>query len=288
MRIAIVHRPGGSRVAHESTGSMDSAPTWRTCLREVSFLREPAAPAHPAELLRDDEAYRVLLEVLCGLRSPMAGETQVLGQFKTFLADAAVDHAWLLPLGQRLLADARAVRDRHLRGLGSRSYGSAVRRRVADCPRIAIIGAGALADEILPFVAEGRVVDQWTRRHPAADGAAAVASTFLIQDWQSAPIAQERTAIVVAAPVATSDVMRVASRYGDVACAVDLRAEPDAPLAIGAAIIFTLSQIFQDMESARASSSAPIEAARREIARRSLAFAAREQVRPFGWDDLCA
>jgi hypothetical protein len=42
------------------------------------------------------------------------------------------------------------------------------------------------------------------------------------------------------------------------------------------------------MESARASSSAPIEAARREIARRSLAFAAREQVRPFGWDDLCA
>ena len=50
-----------------------------------------------------------------------------------------------------LLADARTVRARLLMGLGSRSYGSAVRRHIRVAP-VALVGTGMLAQEILPFL----------------------------------------------------------------------------------------------------------------------------------------
>src|SRR5262245_7763142 len=111
-------------------------PVWRTCLREVTFWEHPndvAVTSDDPRPLVEGEAYRLLLEILCGLQSPMLGETQVLGQFKTFLTTLDADQAWLSRLGQRLLADAREIRTEHLQGLGSRSYGSAVRRHLESC-----------------------------------------------------------------------------------------------------------------------------------------------------------
>src|SRR5437660_360192 len=111
--------------------------TWRTCLREVVFddaiEHAPAVSRGDGKFLIEGEAYRTVLEILCGLQSPMLGETQVMGQFKAFPATLGRDQAWLNRLGQRLLGDAREVRTLHLQGLGSRSYGSAVRRYLADC-----------------------------------------------------------------------------------------------------------------------------------------------------------
>ena len=130
MALEIVHREPGTHLIPAG------APTWRTCLREISFSNGAAADRSPAESARrlsEGEAYRVLLEILCGLQSPMVGETQVLGQFKAFLATLGHDQAWLGRLGQRLLADAREIRTKYLQGLGSRSYGSAVRRHLAAC-----------------------------------------------------------------------------------------------------------------------------------------------------------
>src|SRR5438132_9187889 len=105
------------------------AAVWRTCLREVAFAADvDAMPESHRDGLQmvEGDAYRMLLEILCGLQSPMLGETQVMGQFKGFLASLGRDQAWLNRLGQRLLADAREVRTSHLQGLGSRSYGSVV------------------------------------------------------------------------------------------------------------------------------------------------------------------
>ena len=81
--MAILHREPGQ------DSPVGALPTWRTCLREVVFLDD--APAPPTadthdQLLTEGQAYRLLLEILCGLQSPMTGETQVLGQFKAFLA----------------------------------------------------------------------------------------------------------------------------------------------------------------------------------------------------------
>ena len=144
MTLAIVHQspPGDATV--------DGVLSWRTCLRDVTFVDE----GHSADTLAEEDAYALLLEVLCGLRSPMVGETQVMGQFRTFLAAVPAEHAWVRRIGQRLLADAGAVREQHLRNLGSRTYGSAVRHRMTGIERIGIIGTGQLACEVLCFVSD--------------------------------------------------------------------------------------------------------------------------------------
>ena len=163
--LAILHRePGLDPVSGQRRQS------GRTCLREVAFI-DDAAVGRPVgdagalgQRLEEGAAYQLLLEILCGLQSPMIGETQVLGQFKAFLSAVPAEHAWIGRVGQRLLTDARDVRTKHLQGLGSRSYGSAIRRDLDDVTHAVVIGTGKLAGEVLPFLADnGRTVDQWGR-----------------------------------------------------------------------------------------------------------------------------
>ena len=138
---------------------------WRTCVRQVAFVDEPTAIPQGVPAWHDEAAYAHLLEVVCGLHSPIVGETEVLHQFKVFADGLSTELVPLRDLCTRLLADARTVRARHLIGLGSRSYGSAVRRYVRDRERVAIVGTGVLAREIVPFlVRPDRVLDLWGRR----------------------------------------------------------------------------------------------------------------------------
>src|SRR5687768_10476070 len=80
-------------------------PVWRTCLREVLFSQagDPLKGTAGSSLgmLVEGRAYRLLLEILCGLQSPMIGETQVVAQFKGFLAELPPEHAWVRHTGQR-------------------------------------------------------------------------------------------------------------------------------------------------------------------------------------------
>jgi glutamyl-tRNA reductase len=284
--LAIVHREPGTQPIPPGV------PTWRTCLREVEFaddgLHEAALPS--GRRLAEGDAYRLLLEVLCGLQSPMVGETQVLGQFKAFLATLDRGHGWLTRLGQRLLTDARDIRTSYLQGLGSRSYGSAVRRHLNGCTHAAIIGTGKLADEVLPFLSDDRrPVDQWSRRDEAIDAidAASAVTRRLLDRADDAPVSAGRTTLVIAAPISTAVVDRVTARYADLACVIDLRAEADAPLGTTAPVV-TLQMLFDEIHASHAGASRLVEAARAEIARRSRLYELREELRPFGWDDLCA
>src|SRR5581483_5417622 len=71
---------------------------WQTCLRRILFLNanESAAtiaelengklPLATVEVFKGQNAYRFLLETICGLHSPIVGETAVKGTFKAFPA----------------------------------------------------------------------------------------------------------------------------------------------------------------------------------------------------------
>jgi glutamyl-tRNA reductase len=278
MALAIVNREPGVQPLEAGL------PVWRTCLREVVFaedLDEMVAVHRDSTPLMEGEAYRLLLEILCGLQSPMIGETQVMGQFKTFLASVEHQESWLYRLGQRLLADAREIRTHHLQGLGSRSYGSAVRRFLENARHTVLIGTGKLAGEILPFLADdGRTVDQWCRT--PMEGARLLDSVDTFSG-NSAP-----TALIIAAPVASEMVDRVASCYPGLLCVIDLRGELDtAPLRVGVPVI-TLQDLFAQMRASHGAAARHIDAARTEIASRSRRYELRDELRPFGWDDLCA
>jgi glutamyl-tRNA reductase len=270
-----------------STPPADPA-AWRTCLRDVVFVDAEAGDLD-AHAISDADAYRLVLEILCGLESPMLGETQVLGQFKTFLSSLPDDHAWIQRIGQRLLADAARVREQHLRHLGSRSYGSAVRRYVGPGVRAVVVGAGQLAQEIVPFLAtDSRTVDQWQRATPAAASPIAGVTVRMLDDLAGATRVSEPAVLIVAAPVPRDTIARVASRYADLTRVLDLRADRDGEAAVAGVPVTTLEDLFSDMTAARTRTAAQVDAARQDIARRSRQFGLRDDLRPFGWDDLCA
>jgi glutamyl-tRNA reductase len=279
--LAILHRePGVTPLS-----SRDAV--WRTCLREVAFGDSTAAS--PGQRLEEGAAYQLLLEILCGLRSPMLGETQVLGQFKAFLGSIDEEHAWIKRLGQRLLTDARDVRTKHLQGLGSRSYGSAVRRDLDDVSHAVVIGTGKLAGEVLPFLADdGRSVDQWGRADVGDVETPAGATYRRLDTVHTRPIVHLPTAIIIAAPVAAVVIEAVAARYAQLRRLIDLRAEiGDRPLAVRCEVV-ALQDLFARMHDQHASALPRIDAARKDIAWRTRQYELRDELRPFGWDDLCA
>jgi glutamyl-tRNA reductase len=279
--LAILHREPGL------TPLSGREAVWRTCLREVAFV--DATAASPGQRLEEGAAYQLLLEILCGLQSPMLGETQVLGQFKAFLGSIDQEHAWIKRIGQRLLTDARDVRTKHLQGLGSRSYGSAVRRDLADVSHAVVIGTGKLAGEVVPFVADdGRSVDQWGRAEINDAEALARATYRRLDTVRSAPVVEATTAIIVAAPVSADVVEAVATRYPRLRRVIDLRAQiGERPLAVGCEVV-ALQDLFARMHDQHASALPRIDAARKDIAWRTRQYELRDELRPFGWDDLCA
>lgn len=266
------------------------APVWRTCLREVAFADSADAmlESHRDGLQAvEGDAYRLLLEILCGLQSPMLGETQVMGQFKAFLASLGSDHAWLNRLGQRLLADAREIRTKYLQGLGSRSYGSVVRRYLTSCRQAVLIGSGKLANEVLPFLADdGRVVDQWGR---SAETPTLPSTTYRTLDTlESAENSSVAAVLIIAAPIPSEVVDRVAARYDGLLSIIDLRGELGTEPLRSAVPVITLPQLFAQMSAATGSALRHVEAAKADIASRSRRYELRDELRPFGWDDLCA
>jgi glutamyl-tRNA reductase len=283
MTFAIAHDDGADR-----SGGTGDAIVWRTCLRDVTFAPEIGGLCASGSRLAGRDAYALLLEILCGLRSPIVGETEVLGQFRSFLSSTSRDHVWLHDLARRLLTDAREIRSRHLVGLGSRTYGSAVRRRLAGVRHVALLGTGALGRELWPFLhVDGRTVDVWGRRERCplpnvpASAYRRVGGAATSQD-------AVRPALVIAAPVDAHTISAVASHYAGTELIVDLRGEPDRQPAPALAPLVTLADVFNGMRQAGHHTASKVACARQDIERRSEEFAGRMDLRPFGWDDLCA
>jgi hypothetical protein len=164
-----------------STTLLPDACVIGTCLREVriGMLSADAQPL-PAEaetagyeLHTGADAYRFLLQLACGLESEIAGETEILGQVKQGWRDCETRGGemsrLLRPWMQRLLQDAKEIRSEYIVGLGSTTYGSLVRRLLGGAspgPTL-LLGAGQLAETILPFLDTGEVLI-WNRSQARA------------------------------------------------------------------------------------------------------------------------
>ncbi len=272
---------------HQAPGTAPipaGARTWRTCLREVAFLRDEPGKA-PAPAIVDGDAYALLLEIVSGLRSPLVGETEVQAQFKAFLAslDPSADGD-VLRVGQRLLADAKSIRRRHFQGLGTREYGPLVAARVTAGRRVVLVGTGALAAEIVEHLPRAQAIDRWGRT-PQPDWH----DYYLLETAVSRPAcSRDPVTMVVAAPVPAADLRPLLTCYPRTVEIVDLRAaDQRAPFAAGLHVV-TLDDIFRQVQPMPVAAARRIADARREIRSRGRAYRQREELRPFGWDDLCA
>ncbi len=281
MRLAVIHRPRGT------TAPALAGTVWSTCLRELAFVPYADADQALAErTLVGEEAYALVLEIVCGLRSPLVGETEVQAQFKAFLSSLDPStHGWLLQFGQRILADAKSIRHEYLQGLGVGGYGRLALRGAAGA-RLAIVGAGALAQDILDHAGTGRAIDVWRRRN--GDDLLVASGTcrrLLIQDADAEPRLTGSTSLIVAAPVQADALDRIAACYLELADIVDLRASDEVTDVVPRVPRTRLTDLLAHLETSRPK---PVALARAAIRERARTFGIRCQLRPFGWDDLCA
>jgi len=260
-------RPNGPEVPPAFTNLQ-----WQTCLRRIVFLHRAeltllsAQPDFEAYCGR--EVYQFLLEVICGLHSPLLGENAVMGQFRKFRASSQFPNTewgrFLRTLTTDLLVDARLVRHHHLEGLGSQSYGSLIRRYLKGHSSVAVLGAGSLAREILPWLTDVRVF--YRNLHHASD----------LQDkYPQMQLEQFRMAdagwngnsasLVIAAPLDAAEINKwLAIQNVTFSTLLDLRGNADADPIRSRAVI-SLSELLTSLQDERKRIEHHVIAARKEI-----------------------
>ncbi len=130
----------------------------RTCQRTLVLFFEPnpfqnsEIPKH--ELVTGADAYLYLLETICGLKSKLIGENEIVGQFKEayqIYAAGTFKDTRILHLLEKLFKDAKDIRTQYLIGISQKTYASLTRRHMqrARADHIVIIGSGALAEDLI-------------------------------------------------------------------------------------------------------------------------------------------
>ncbi|MEQ1877318.1 MAG: hypothetical protein ABL958_11800, partial [Bdellovibrionia bacterium] len=150
----LIHRKG-----HGLDGLKEPWVLWKTCLRQIALgLREfPIETDIEADIYRGEEGYAFLLEVVCGLKSPLAGETEVMGQYREMLGAIRAGNG-LKKILEAVLADAKIIRHKHLSKLGSQSYGSLSRKLLSSYKSLHVLGSGQLTEELLPWFSDKETV----------------------------------------------------------------------------------------------------------------------------------
>ncbi len=130
----------------------------RTCQRTLvlSFDERPFGPSPLGlhERAEGGQAYLFLLETICGLKSKLLGENEIVAQFKgayqEYTSRPGRDGRLLLVL-EKLFKDAKEIRSAHLVGLGMKTYASLTRRHFARhrAERVLILGSGQLAEDLI-------------------------------------------------------------------------------------------------------------------------------------------
>jgi glutamyl-tRNA reductase len=295
--LVILHRPAKS---NEQIPVALNGLDWQTCLRRISLLHKSESAAllpqlpESSEVFEGKDAYNFLLEVVCGLRSPLVGETAVMGQFREFCATTrypSSEWGWYLRrLTSDLLVDAKRVRSRHLEGLGSQSYGGMVRQHLRNVPSVFVLGAGQLGQEILPWLIGKTDVTVFYRN--------AMRAETLIENYPEVKLAQfkiERheesrpTALVIAAPVTAREINSwIRPQQIPFVKALDLRGEAENDPFLASFPVVRLSEMFAALKRERPRVAARLAAARAEIDQAAQRLVGQAQFRPFGWEDLCA
>ncbi len=123
----------------------------------LSFQNYPfthsSVPAH--EVVLGQEAYLFLLETICGLKSKLIGENEIVRQFKEayqIFAGSTLKDTKLLFILEKLFKDAKDIRTKYLIGISQKTYASLTRKHLiqkARAQQIVVVGSGVLAEDLI-------------------------------------------------------------------------------------------------------------------------------------------
>jgi glutamyl-tRNA reductase len=131
----------------------------KTCQRSLvlTFHHIPFSSTHlpPHEIHSGEAAYVFLLETICGLKSKLIGENEIVGQFKEaykIYAQQTLKDTRLLMILEKLFKDAKEIRTQYLIGISQKTYASITRKHLiqkAKANHVVVIGSGALAEDLI-------------------------------------------------------------------------------------------------------------------------------------------
>lgn len=120
---------------------------------QIPFKHLSLLPPH--EISEGEEAYLYLLETICGLKSKLIGENEIVGQFKEaykIYAASTLKNTRLLTILEKLFQDAKDIRTQYLIGISQKTYASLTRRHLIQKARarhVVIMGSGQLAEDLI-------------------------------------------------------------------------------------------------------------------------------------------
>jgi glutamyl-tRNA reductase len=131
-----------------------------TCQRTlvISYGQNPVVCSKAATIhhqKQGKEAYSYLLEIICGLKSKMVGENEIVGQFKeayTYYIADKTKCSKLLVIIEKLFKDAKEIRTNYLIGLTQKTYSSIARKQIVSkhkADKVLILGSGQLAEDLI-------------------------------------------------------------------------------------------------------------------------------------------
>lgn len=298
--ILLVHRKSNRNFAE----SLQEAAIWKTCLRKILFCTEEELNTYSDliekedQILRGEKALSLLLEILCGLHSPIVGETEVFGQFKNFVDSRKQAQDSLFGDHQKWLnfifSEVKKTRAENLVGLGSQSYGSLLRKYTKEQRTVTVCGSGHLAQEILPWLSQKKslqVLCRDTSKMQNFDEKYKF-NNLLITAYNESYIQGE--AMVIAAPLSDARILELINMQGAEPLAIyDLRGEEnDLPSLLANQFphvtLMGLHQFFAEIEETKKDTQTKIQAIKQNLFEKAVAFMQRTELRPLGWDDLCA
>ncbi|PJZ70753.1 glutamyl-tRNA reductase [Leptospira perolatii] len=212
------------KVYHSETNQKEAlfssdAFLWKTCMRTIWVTDSRLHPEFISvssswEVRTGFEAYRLLLEIVSGLRSKLFGETEVLAQFKERFKNGELPSSafgeYLAKLRDNLIEDSRELRSGYLQNLGEQSYGGLAHKYLSEfLPKshsVSMIGTGQLAEKMLPWLRKSDRTVNLVGRNPnrlLSLSNAHPCKAVLLSDWQPA-----QEAWVIAAPIDLEDWMK--------------------------------------------------------------------------------
>lgn len=270
---------------------------WTTCLRQILFTTVDDFEQHQIYdsdlVLTSADAVAFLAEVLCGLKSPVFGETEVFGQFKIFLDSAPKTNHPVISSHAKwvrfLFELVKNLRTEHIKNTGSNSYGSTLRKLTRDVSELSIIGAGQLATEILPWISKNKKIQLHVRNTEKYEELSVKFPEVKITKLYSNDTSFDK-ALIIAAPIDNADLIASIERADNKPEFIyDLRASGFDELrqTLKNVKMLSLSDFFEIFNEDKVKFENLKIKISQIIQQRCEDYSNRSEIRPHGWDDLC-
>jgi glutamyl-tRNA reductase len=274
----------------ESVPERDDLFAFKTCLRHIYFghgdgesVFEDLAPEQGFEIYENVKAYQFALEVLCGLHSPVVGETEVFGQFKSFCQAGEFPYA-LKQIFNNIFTDVKRVRGQHLINLGGQSYGSLIRKLLSSPAHVSVVGAGVFVRDLLPWIYKDQNQIEVFARDPVKARRDLLSFSRLKVNHMGENKVTSSVAII-AAPLSSREIEELISSADTLV--IDLRGESRKDPCTKFSNYQDLNEFFEKIQMNQSQILNAKALALTKIDEISQKRFYTENPRPFGWEDIC-